>query len=209
MFTGIIEALGTIEEITQRGDNVQFRVRSSIASELKPDQSISHNGVCLTVEEVSDDSYTLTAIPETLQKTTLGRLKPGQLLNLERCVRVDSRLDGHIVQGHVDGTGRLIDKKVLDGSIELSFEFDEKFAPLVIDKGSISLDGISLTLFNVKRTVFSVAIIPYTLEHTNLKHLKLRDEVNLEFDIIGKYINRMQQLNTKDFHSSNYSSSNA
>jgi riboflavin synthase len=194
MFTGIIEATGILEGVNKKGDNLQLVIQSPISKDLKPDQSVSHNGICLTVEESGQNSHIVTAIAETLQKTNLKSWKPGQLINLERCMTANSRFDGHIVQGHIDGTGRLMSIKQLDGSRELRFSFPEKFAALVIEKGSISLEGISLTLFDVSKDAFSVAIIPYTLEHTNLKFLSVNDAVNLEFDIVGKYIQRMQQL---------------
>lgn len=194
MFTGIIETLGSIDEILSSGTNKSFWISSPISNELKPDQSISHNGVCLTVEETKNGKHKVTAISETLGKTDLGDWKPGGLVNLERCLTMKDRLDGHFVQGHVDTTAVCIDKTELDGSWEFSFEFPGKFAPLVIEKGSISLNGISLTVFNVSKQNFSVAIIPYTYEHTNMQQIAVGSSVNLEFDMIGKYIARMQQL---------------
>ena len=194
MFTGIIEATGLITKITEAGNNRTFIIKSPLAKQLKIDQSIAHNGVCLTVESTEKDSYQVTAIQETLAKTTLGTWKTGQSINLEQCLQWNGRLDGHIVQGHVDSTAKCISKKDADGSWEFRFLFDESFAPLIIEKGSISLDGISLTVFNVSEKEFSVAIIPYTFEHTNIKTLSTGDDVNLEFDMVGKYVLRHLQL---------------
>lgn len=194
MFTGIIEASGTIREVRSAGTNKTFLIFSSIAPELAVDQSVSHDGACLTVEEVRGGEYQVTAIRETLDKTTLGNWKTGDLVNLERCMKMNGRLDGHIVQGHVDGTARCLSKKTLDGSWEYSFELHKKFAPLVIEKGSICLNGISLTVFNVKKKSFSVAIIPYTFEHTNIQSVEAGGVVNIEFDMIGKYISRLAEL---------------
>jgi riboflavin synthase len=196
MFTGIIETLGSIEEITTSGTNKSFWISSVISNELKPDQSLSHNGVCLTVEEVIDGKHRVTAISETLGKTTLGDWKRGNLVNLERCLAMKDRLDGHFVQGHVDTTACCVSKTELDGSWEFSFEFPPQFAGLIIEKGSISLNGISLTVFNVTKQNFSVAIIPYTYEHTNMRQIAAGSLVNLEFDMIGKYISRMHQLSS-------------
>jgi len=194
MFTGIIESLGKVREAASRGSNRTFWIESSISEELKIDQSISHNGVCLTVEEIKDGAHRVTAIEETLQKTNLESWQRGHLVNLERCLQMNGRLDGHIVQGHVDTTAVCTQRKELDGSWEFRFEFPKKFAPLVIEKGSISLNGISLTIFNVKRSRFDVAIIPYTFEHTNIQSILPGSLVNLEFDMIGKYVNRIQDL---------------
>jgi len=191
MFTGIIESLGTIDSIDTHGTNKTFWVSSTVSNDLKVDQSISHNGVCLTVEELKDGLHRVTAIRETLEKTNLDAWKPGDLVNLERCLQMNGRLDGHIVQGHVDATATCIDRKILDGSWEFRFEFPKKFSHLVIEKGSISLNGISLTIFNVKKTRFDIAVIPYTYEHTNIQSIKPGDKVNLEFDMIGKYVSRM------------------
>lgn len=191
MFTGIIESLGTIEEVTSHGTGKTLRIRASIAPELKIDQSVSHNGVCLTVEEISGDTYQVTAIKETLAKTNLSSWKTGDLVNLERCMMMNGRLDGHIVQGHVDSTATCIDKKELNGSWEFRFSYPEQFMQLVIEKGSISINGISLTVFNVARNQFSVAIIPFTYQHTTIKTVEINDTVNIEFDVIGKYVQRM------------------
>ena len=194
MFTGIIETTGTVEEVLESGTNKTFNIKSKIATELKTDQSVAHNGVCLTVEKVKNGLYQITAIAETLLKTNLGRWKTGTIVNLERCMTMNGRLDGHIVQGHVDTTATCTNATAKDGSWEYSFLFNEKFAGLIIEKGSITLNGISLTIFNVTNTSFMVAIIPYTYEHTNMKQLQTGDTVNIEFDIIGKYVNRMLEL---------------
>ena len=194
MFTGIIETTGTVEEVLESGTNKTFNVKSEIAKELKTDQSVAHNGVCLTVEKVENGLYQITAIAETLLKTNLGRWKTGTIVNLERCMTMNGRLDGHIVQGHVDTTATCTNATAKDGSWEYNFLFNEKFASLIIEKGSITLNGISLTIFNVTNTSFMVAIIPYTYEHTNMKQLQTGDTVNIEFDMIGKYVNRMIEL---------------
>lgn len=190
MFTGIIEATGIIRDIQEQGTNRTFWVESPISAELKADQSICHNGVCLTVEALAPGRHQVTAIAETLAKTTLGSWKKGDRVNLERCLVMNGRLDGHIVQGHVDGTGICTGRKELDGSWEYNFEFPREFAVLIIEKGSICLNGISLTVFNVNRNEFSVAVIPYTFEHTNMSSVNKDDVVNLEFDVVGKYIAR-------------------
>jgi len=194
MFTGIIESLGKIRSIDTNGTNKTFWVESSLTAELKVDQSLSHNGVCLTVEEVKDNLHRVTAIAETLEKTNLGTWQPGDLVNLERCMVMNGRLDGHIVQGHVDATATCLDRTNKDGSWEFRFEFPKKFGHLVIEKGSISLNGISLTIFNVKKSKFDIAIIPYTFEHTNIQSVAPGSLVNLEFDVIGKYVHRMAEL---------------
>ncbi len=194
MFTGIIEQLGTIEAIETNNTNLTLTVQTSLASELKVDQSLSHSGVCLTVEEIMGSQYKVTAIDETLKKTTIGLWKKGDTINLERCLRFDGRLDGHIVQGHVDTVGTCIGYEEKNGSWEYVIEIDEKFASLIIEKGSISLNGISLTIFNITHTTFTVAIIPYTYEHTNMHTLALGDKVNVEFDMVGKYVGRMREV---------------
>lgn len=171
-----------------------YRINSPISHELKPDQSVSHNGVCLTVETQGEGWHTVTAIDETLQKTNLNSWEPGTIVNLERCLQMNGRLDGHMVQGHVDATGTCTGITEKDGSREFTINFPEKFAALIIEKGSISLNGISLTVFNVNRSSFTVAIIPYTLEHTNMQSLKVGDSINLEFDVVGKYIQRSLSL---------------
>lgn len=193
MFTGIIETLGTITELRHEQGNLHITVESSIAAELKIDQSVAHNGVCLTVIALADGAHTVTAIEETLNKTSLGRLKTGDLVNLERCMQMNARLDGHIVQGHVDQTATCIDFKALDGSWEYTFEYDAAQGNVTVEKGSICVNGISLTVVNSNNNNFSVAIIPYTFEHTNLQHVKTGSIVNLEFDIIGKYVARLMQ----------------
>ena len=195
MFTGIIEQLGTIENVEAKGSNLTLTISAALASELKIDQSLSHSGVCLTVESIDQNTYTVTAIEETLKKTSLSKWKIGTVVNLERCLRFDGRLDGHIVQGHVDTVGKCINAITKDGSWEYVISFDEKFASLIIEKGSISLNGISLTIFNITNSSFTVAIIPYTYEHTNMHTLAVNDEVNIEFDMIGKYVGRMNRVN--------------
>jgi riboflavin synthase len=194
MFTGIIETTGKIVSVEQHGDNKTFLVTSPISGELKTDQSVSHNGVCLTVEEVIDNQHRVTAIRETLDKTDLDAWKPGDTINLERCLAFNGRLDGHVVQGHVDATAVCTRVKEANGSWQYSFEFPAEFAPYVIEKGSISLNGISLTVFNVTRNGFDVAVIPYTYEHTNIQFLRPGSRVNLEFDVIGKFVQRYLSL---------------
>ena len=191
MFTGIIEILGEVANIRKEGDNVHFTLASPFSQELKIDQSVSHNGVCLTVVDVSEGTHTVTAITETLLKTNLGNLKQGDKVNLERCMQLNGRLDGHIVQGHVDQTAVCVAVKELDGSWEYSFKYDNSTGNVTVEKGSICINGISLTVFNSEDDSFSVAIIPYTYEHTNMQFLKAGDIVNLEFDIIGKYVARL------------------
>ena len=194
MFTGIIESTGIIKEVIDKGSNKTFWISSPISNELKVDQSLSHNGVCLTVEEIKDGMHRVTAIEETLLKTDLANWNAGTVINLERCMLLDGRIDGHIVQGHVDGIATCIDVVDKKGSWEFSFQFEIQFAKYIIEKGSITINGISLTLFNIGTDTFTVAIIPYTFEHTNMKTLKKGDLVNLEFDMIGKYINRIHSL---------------
>ena len=191
MFTGIIEQLGTIENITIKDTNITLTVSAAIATLLTIDQSVSHNGICLTVESIAENTYTVTAIEETIKKTAIGNWQKGTVINLERCLRFDGRLDGHIVQGHVDTVGTCTAVIEKQGSWEYIIEFDEKFAALIIEKGSISLNGTSLTIFNITNTSFTVAIIPYTYQHTSIYTLQAGDKVNLEFDIVGKYVNRM------------------
>ena len=188
MFTGIVENIGLVKEVIASGSNRSFWIESPVSSSLKTDQSVSHNGVCLTVEEVKEGCHRVTAIDETLQKTNLGHWRAGTLVNLERCLQLNDRLDGHLVQGHVDATGTCNKVKEKDGSWEFEISFPAKFSSLVIEKGSVCLNGISLTAFNVKKKKFTVAIIPYTYNNTNIKELKKGDTVNIEFDIIGKYI---------------------
>ena len=194
MFTGIIESLGKVRSIESTGTNKTFWIQSPLSPELKIDQSISHNGACLTVEEIKDDTHRVTAIEETLQKTNLDSWKPGDLVNLERCMLMNGRLDGHIVQGHVDSTATCLKRHDLDGSWEFRFEFPKKFSHLIIEKGSICLNGISLTIFNVKKSRFDIAVIPYTFGHTNIQTVTPGAKVNLEFDMIGKYVSRLMSL---------------
>lgn len=198
MFTGIIETTGIIRKITQSGSNFSLEIESPISQELKIDQSVSHNGVCLTVESVNKNLHTVTAIDETLKKTTLGSLQVGDIINLERCMILNHRLDGHIVQGHVDDTALCIEKTEKEGSWEYRFQINPKFSSLIIEKGSASINGISLTIFNLGIDTFTVAIIPYTYNHTNIKNINPGDRVNIEFDVIGKYILRMNTENSKE-----------
>ncbi len=191
MFTGIIETLGKITNLRHEQGNLHITVESAIAGELKIDQSVAHNGVCLTVIALADGTHTVTAIDETLQKTNLGQLKTGDLVNLERCMQMNARLDGHIVQGHVDQTAVCTTFKELDGSWEYTFEYDAAIGNVTVEKGSICVNGISLTVVNSQKNTFSVAIIPYTFEHTNLQQVRVGSVVNLEFDIIGKYVARL------------------
>ena len=190
MFTGIVETQGIIKKVIEKEGNRTFWIKSSISSKLKPDQSVAHDGACLTVEEVNGNQHRVTAITETLSKTTLGDWQKGATINLERCLKINDRLDGHFVQGHVDTSAICINKKEKGGSWEFGFRFLPEFATLIIEKGSISINGISLTIFNVTETAFDVAIIPYTFEHTNMKLVKPGQKVNIEFDMLGKYINR-------------------
>ena len=194
MFTGIIETIGQVKEISGSGSNKTFWIQSSLTPELKVDQSIAHNGVCLTVEDIQGDLYRVTAVAETLGKTDLVSWNISTRLNLERSLLPSSRLDGHFVQGHVDTTGNC--KKILDanGSHEFQFVYPKAFSSLVIEKGSICVNGVSLTAFNVKKNRFSVAVIPYTFQHTNLQFIQEGDPVNIEFDLIGKYILRKLSL---------------
>ena len=194
MFTGIIETTGIIREVTNNGSNKDFHIESSITPELRIDQSVSHNGVCLTVVAIEAAQYKVTAVAETLQKTTLGSWQPGDAVNLERSLRVGDRIDGHFVQGHVDGTGLCTAKETLDGSWKYRFQFPDAFAALVIEKGSICINGVSLTVFEVGRNECTVTIIPYTFEHTNFQYLEAGHPVNMEFDVLGKYLSRRQEL---------------
>ena len=191
MFTGIIETLGTVIKIDEEGTNKNFCIQSDISSDLKVDQSISHNGVCLTVTKVRGGKHWVTAIDESLQKSNLGSLKIGDLVNLERCMIANGRFDGHIVQGHVDQTGICKSIKEAGGSWLFDFEYDSSLGNVTVEKGSICINGVSLTCFNAKSNVFTVAIIPYTFEHTNFNQVKAGNVVNLEFDIIGKYVKRL------------------
>ena len=194
MFTGIIESLGRIENIVKEKDNLHLTVSSVFTDELKIDQSVAHNGVCLTVIAKENDRYTVTAIKETLIKTAIGTLKIGDAVNLERGMKMGDRLDGHIVQGHVDETGTCVDIVEDNGSTIFTFEYASVMNNITIEKGSITINGVSLTVVNSKDTKFSVAIIPFTLEHTTFNELKIGSSVNLEFDVIGKYVSKLQSL---------------
>ena len=194
MFTGIIESTGIIKEIYNNGTNRSFWITSPISQELKVDQSLAHDGVCLTVEEIKNNQHRVTAVLETLEKTNLGDWQTGKEINMERCLSFNGRLDGHLVQGHVDTTGTIINRKEQDGSWQFIVAYPEQYAALIIEKGSITINGISLTAFNISNTSFEVAIIPYTYGHTTVKHLQTGDKVNLEFDVIGKYVARIQQV---------------
>ncbi len=194
MFTGIIETTGRVREVAKQDGNRIFWIETPLAGELKVDQSLAHNGVCLTVEEIRGEVYRVTAVEETLKKSSLEHWGTDTIVNLERSLQLSGRLDGHFVQGHVDDTGTCTDIEEKHGSREISFEFSKAFAPLVVEKGSIAINGVSLTVFNVKKKSFTVAIIPYTYEHTNFRLLKKGDEVNIEFDLLGKYIQRSLNL---------------
>lgn len=194
MFTGIIEALGEVVKIETEGTNKTFVVASPISKDLKVDQSVSHNGVCLTIENVSDCLHRVTAIDETLSKSNFAAVEVGDRLNLERCLQLNGRVDGHIVQGHVDTVAICISRKDVDGSVEFRFRLPEEKVPYIVEKGSIAVNGISLTIYDVATNEFSVSIIPFTFSHTNIGNVKAGDRVNVEYDIIGKYILRSLQL---------------
>ena len=194
MFTGIIEELATVKKLVNDGDNLHITMQSSITDELKIDQSVAHNGVCLTVVKVGTDSYTVTAIKETLEKTNLGSLIENEHVNIERAMKLSDRLDGHIVQGHVDQTGKCISIEKEKGSWLFTFEYDKSKENITIEKGSITVNGVSLTVVNSKTNSFSVAIIPYTYAHTTFSFLSVGDVVNLEFDVVGKYVKRLNDL---------------
>lgn len=194
MFTGIIETLGEVEKIKREGGNLHLTIKSKITPELRIDQSVSHNGVCLTVVKIEGHNYTVTAIDETLRKTNLGELKTGEVVNLERAMVLGARLDGHIVQGHVDQTGTCTNIQEQDGSWLFTFSYDADLNNLTIEKGSITIDGTSLTVVGSEKNSFSVAIIPYTYEHTRFNKYKIGTVVNLEFDVIGKYVSRLMAL---------------
>ena len=195
MFTGIIETLGYVTNLNYELENLNITVKSNISKELKIDQSVAHNGVCLTVIEIIDDCYTVTAIKETLDKTNIGKLNIGDVINLERAMKLGDRLDGHIVQGHVDQTAECTNIKETNGSWLYTFKYDSSLNNITIEKGSITVNGVSLTVVNSRRSEFNVAIIPYTHEHTNFKNFKIGSTVNLEFDVIGKYVSRLNALN--------------
>lgn len=190
MFTGIIEHIGEVVELKTEQDNLHISMRTPITSQLKIDQSVAHNGVCLTVVDIQKDVYTVTAIKETLDKTNIGQLAVGDAVNIERCMKLGDRLDGHIVQGHVDQTAICVKKHIEKGWHMFTFEY-EPSQHLTVEKGSICVNGVSLTVVNSQKNSFSVAIIPYTFDHTNFKHIQLGHIVNIEFDIIGKYITKM------------------
>ncbi len=194
MFTGIIETLGAVQDIRKEGANLHITVASSITEELQIDQSVAHNGVCLTVVAINKSEYTVTAIRETIEKTNLGDWKFGDLLNLERAMRLGDRLDGHIVQGHVDQIGTCQSIKEANGSWYFTFQYDDSLHNITVEKGSITVNGVSLTVVNSEKNAFSVAIIPYTYEHTNFKNFQIGTKVNLEFDVIGKYVSRLFSL---------------
>ena len=194
MFTGIIEEIGVVKRIEKEEGNVHFFIEAAMTPELKIDQSVAHNGVCLTVVGIFDDNYQVTAIQETIAKTSLGSWAVGDAVNLERGMLMSQRLDGHIVQGHVDQTAVCTNIEPQEGSTLFTFTYDSKLNNVTIEKGSITVNGISLTVVNSQYNSFSVAIIPYTLAHTNLNQLKVNDTVNLEFDVIGKYVKRLLDL---------------
>lgn len=193
MFTGIIETQGIIKEIKKEDGNLHITVNSSLTNELKIDQSISHNGICLTVVSIKESDYTVTAIKETIDKTSISKWKIDDLINLERAMKLGDRLDGHIVQGHVDQIGECKSVIETNGSWLYTFKYNKIIGNITIEKGSITVNGVSLTVVNSKENEFSVAIIPYTYEHTNFKNLKQNDSVNLEFDVVGKYVARLNR----------------
>jgi len=193
MFTGIIETIGKILKLTKDQDNLHLLIESDISNELKIDQSVAHNGVCLTVVALYDGTHTVTAVAETLNKSNLGMLREGELVNLERCMQMNGRLDGHIVQGHVDQTAICTEANEMSGSWEYKFSYDTSAGNVTVEKGSVCVNGISLTVVNSRENSFSVAIIPFTYEHTNMQEIKIGDTVNLEFDIIGKYVARLMK----------------
>ena len=195
MFTGIIETLGTIQDLRKENENVHVTIQSSLTKELKIDQSVAHNGVCLTVIAIDNDTYTVTAIQETINKTNLSDWKVNDVVNLERAMMLGSRLDGHIVQGHVDQTAICKNVEETNGSWAFTFEYDASLSNITIEKGSVTVNGVSLTVVNSKAKEFSVAIIPYTYENTNFHSFKIGTKVNLEFDVIGKYVARLHALN--------------
>lgn len=191
MFTGIIETLGTVQEVKKEKNNVHITIASSITDELQIDQSVAHNGICMTVVAINKNLYTVTAIGETIKKTNISHWQTGDIINLERAMKLGDRLDGHIVQGHVDQIGNCIVAKETNGSWYYTFEYDESFQNITIEKGSITVNGVSLTVVDSGKNSFSVAIIPYTFEHTNFKNFKEGTKVNLEFDVIGKYVSKL------------------
>lgn len=194
MFTGIIEATGSIVNLQQEGRNIHFTIESSISPELKADQSVSHDGVCLTVVKVEGSRHVVTAVDETLRRSNFRNRKMGEEINLERCLRIDGRLDGHIVQGHVDDVAVCKDIESLDGSWMITFKIPSSNKHLLVDKGSVCINGVSLTVVKPGKKKFSVSIIPYTFEHTNFRQLRKGDVVNIEYDIVGKYIAKMLEV---------------
>ena len=194
MFTGIIEDIGVVSNLEEEFDNLHITIKSTITSELKIDQSVAHNGVCLTVVNINDDTYTVTAIKETLDKTNLSALKIDDKVNLERAMKLGDRMDGHIVQGHVDQTAICTNIEETNGSWVFTFNYDSRLNNITIEKGSITVNGTSLTVVNSKKDTFSVAIIPYTYQHTNFNAFKKGTIVNLEFDVLGKYVSRLLEL---------------
>ncbi len=194
MFTGIIETLGIVTKLEKEQENLHLTVKSDFTSELKIDQSVAHNGVCLTVVGIEGDEYVVTAIKETIDKTNIGDLQVNDVVNLERGMKLGARLDGHIVQGHVDGTAECVSIEDAEGSTIFTFKYDFDGSNVTIEKGSITVNGVSLTVVNSKKDEFSVAIIPFTLDHTTFKNFKVGTKVNLEFDVIGKYVARLHEL---------------
>ncbi|MBP3942867.1 riboflavin synthase [Sphingobacteriaceae bacterium WQ 2009] len=194
MFTGIIETIGEVSRIEQENTNLHFYIKSNLSSTFKIDQSVAHNGVCLTVVGIEDDIHKVTAIDETLKKSTLGSLQVGDLINIERCTQAGGRFDGHIVQGHVDQVAHCIAKEDQNGSWLFTFEYERNKENITVEKGSVTVNGISLTVVDSGINQFSVAIIPYTIEHTNLQHVAVGSVVNIEFDIIGKYVSKIMSL---------------
>lgn len=194
MFTGIIEDIGIVTNLKEELDNLHITVKSALTNELKIDQSVAHNGVCLTVVNINNEEYTVTAIKETLDKTNIKSLRISDKINLERAMKLGDRLDGHIVQGHVDQTATCTNVEQENGSWIFTFKYDSKLNNITIEKGSITVNGTSLTVVNSKKDCFSVAIIPYTYEHTNFNTFKVGTEVNLEFDVLGKYVSRLLEL---------------
>jgi len=194
MFTGIIETLGVVKTLNREQDNLHITINSSLANELKIDQSVSHNGICLTVVNIGDEEYTVTAIKETIEKTNIGDLKVNDIVNIERAMKLGDRLDGHIVQGHVDEIAKCIEAKETNGSWLFTFKYSNNSINLTIEKGSITVNGVSLTVVNSKKNEFSVAIIPYTFEHTNFNTFSKGSIVNLEFDVIGKYVSKLNTV---------------
>jgi riboflavin synthase len=194
MFTGIIECIGTVVEIRKDNRNLIVQIQSPISTELKIDQSLAHNGICLTVTKIENNTHTICAVPETIEKTTIGTWQLHDKINLERCMLLNARVDGHLVQGHVDDAAVCTSRIDHENNWLFTFQINEKNATLIIEKGSVCINGISLTCFNVTTNTFDVTIIPYTFEHTNMHQIKVGSSVNIEFDVIGKYLNRLQEL---------------